>query len=212
MHAKIITAAALVLTIVFAAPSNATGVTISQLKELADLAEKTGVKEIVKQRLKDQVPPDFDPLTPDDAQYEDDFDPAGQPAIPLKCAESPDCAECFEPAHSRLNAVRTRFEKLRRIGQWTRTYKERAFALGNAMGGTHGLAGLAWTGERIKLEKQYKSFEASYKNKYGELLGELEGSLRQIAQCEDEVYGEEGWYERFAFTYYNFMADRYRWP
>ncbi|MGH8187405.1 MAG: hypothetical protein ACREUC_12665 [Steroidobacteraceae bacterium] len=184
---------------------------IGKLKELAKLAEQTGVQELIEERL-EGTPPDFDPLTPNDEQYEDDFDPAGQPDVPLQCAGSAECAECFEPAHARLNAVRTRFEKLRRIGAWTRTYKERAFTLGQAMGGMHGLAGLAWTGERIKLEKQFQSFESSYQDKYAELLGELEGSLRQIAACEESVYDEQGWYERFGFIYYNFMADRYRWP
>lgn len=184
---------------------------IDDLKELAKLAEETGVKELVEERM-EGTPSDLDPLTPNDEQYEDDFDPAGQPDVPLQCAGSEQCAECFVPAHARLNAVRTRFEKLRRIGTWTRTYKERAFTLGEAMGGMHGLAGLAWTGERIKLEKQFQSFESSYKDKYAELLTELEGSLRQIAACEESVYDEQGWYERFGFIYYNFMADRYRWP
>lgn len=203
---------AVLLTLGWTALPASAAMPISQLKDLAKLAEDTGVKELFEERLEGQAPSDLDPLTPDDAQYEDDFDPAGQPDVPLQCAGSEECAECFEPAHKRLNDVRARLEKLRRIGAWTRTYKERAFTLGQAMGGMHGLAGLAWTGERIKLEKQFKQFEAAYKNKYAELLTELQGSLRQIAACEQDVYGEQGWYERFGFIYYNFMADRYRWP
>jgi hypothetical protein len=35
-------------------------------------------------------------------------------------------------------------------------------------------------------------------------------ALDQIAACEEEVYGEEGWYNRYAFIYYQFMADRHR--
>lgn len=46
--------------------------------------------------------------------------------------------------------------------------------------------------------------------KYEELVEELRGSLDQIAACEEEVYGEKDWYNRFGFIYYQFMADRYR--
>jgi hypothetical protein len=212
VRAKVAIAAILSLILACTGTSVLAALPIGKPGELIDLAKKTGMKEIFDQVRQGKMPPDFDPLTPDDAQYEDDFDPAGQPQVPLQCAESDECAECFEPAHARLNAVRVRFEKLRRIGSWTRTYKERAFTLGQAMGGMHGLAGLAWTGERIKLERQFKSFESSYQSKYAELLEELEGSLRQIAACEQDAYDEQGWYERFGFIYYNFMADRYRWP
>lgn len=152
----------------------------------------------------------FEPLAPEDKAYDENYDPPGMPELPLQCAESEECADCFEPAYERLKKVRIRFEKLRRIYEWTKAYKDRAFALGDSAAGIHGLAGLAWVGERVKLERQYKQFEASYDAKYEELVAELRGALDQIAACEEKVYGEEGWYNRYGFIYYQFMADRYR--
>jgi hypothetical protein len=152
----------------------------------------------------------FETLAPEDAAYDEDYDPPGMPELPLECAESDDCAACFEPAYERLKNVRIRFEKLRRLYAWTKAYKERAFALGDSAAGIHGLAGLAWVGERVELERTYQRFEASYDDKYAELLDELRGSLEQIAECEEEVYGEDDWYNRFGFIYFQFMADRYK--
>ena len=141
----------------------------------------------------------YENLGPDDGQYEEDYDPKGMPEVPLQCAESDECRACFTPAYARLNAVRIRFEKLRRTYTWTKAYKERAFALGDSAAGIHGIAGLAWVGERVKLERQYKGFEASVDAKYEELMKELRGSLEQIAACEEKVYGEVGWFDRYGF-------------
>jgi hypothetical protein len=152
----------------------------------------------------------FDTLSPDDKGYDEDYDPPGMPELPLECDLSEKCATCFEPAYERLTKVRIRFEKLRRVYAWTKAYKERAFALGDSAAGIHGLAGLAWVGKRIGLEKSYKRFEAAYDDKYEELLQELRASLEQIAECEAEIYGEKDWYNRFGFIYYQFMADRHR--
>jgi hypothetical protein len=152
----------------------------------------------------------FEVLSPEDQAYDEDYDPPGMPELPLQCAESEKCAACFEPAYARLTAVRIRFEKLRRVYQWTKSYKERAFALGDSTAGIAGLAGLAWVGKRVELEKMYKQFEASVDDKYEELIQELRAALDEIAGCEEEVYGEEGWYNRYGFIYYQFMADRYR--
>jgi hypothetical protein len=152
----------------------------------------------------------FNTLAPEDAAYDEDYDPPGMPELPLDCAESDKCAACFEPAYERLKNVRIRFEKLRRLYAWTKAYKERAFALGDSAAGIHGIAGLAWVGERVELERSYQRFEGTYDDKYAELLDELRGSLEQIAQCEEEVYGEEDWFNRFGFIYFQFMADRYK--
>jgi len=186
-----------------------------QSDNLKKLLEETALKDTLDFFKKKTTNPkdwhkDWDLLSPEDEGYEEDYEPEGMPEVPLQCAESDECKDCFEPAYERLRNVRIRFEKLRRIYAWTKAYKERAFALGDSASGIHGLAGLAWVGERVKLERTYKQFEASYDRKYEELLHELRASLEQIAACEEDVYGEKGWYNRFGFIYYQFMADRYR--
>ena len=41
-------------------------------------------------------------------------------------------------------------------------------------------------------------------------MAKLEAALRQIAECEERVYGEKRWYDRWGFMYYEFMAARYQ--
>lgn len=182
---------------------------------LKKLLDETGLKDTVDFFKKKATDPkgwqkDWDLLSPEDKGYDEDYDPEGMPEVPLQCAESEKCASCFEPAYERLKNVRIRFEKVRRVYAWTKAYKERAFALGDSAAGIHGLAGLAWVGKRVELERSYKKFEATVDAKYEELRQELRASLEQIAACEEEVYGEKDWYNRFGFIYYQFMADRYR--
>lgn len=181
--------------------------------QLKEMLEEAGLKDTLDY-FKDKEPTewkeDWDNLTDEDKEYDEDYDPPGMPEVPLECADSSECAACFEPAYERLKSVRIRFEKLRRIYEWTKAYKERAFALGDSAAGIHGFAGLAWVGKRVELERTYKNFEATVEAKYEELLGELRGSLDQIAACEADVYGEEDWYNRFGFIFYQFMAAHYR--
>jgi hypothetical protein len=184
-------------------------------KELKDLAKKTGLDEIFDDFLTDpnegwKKLKDWSPLSPDDASLEEDYNPPGMPELPSNCLESAECAQCFPPANDRLKRVLVRFEKLRRVYAWTKAYKERAFALGDAAAGIHGIGGLAWISERFKIEKSYKQFEAAYDAKYAELISELKGALQDLAACEESVYDERDWYNRFGFIYYQFMADRYK--
>lgn len=184
-----------------------------EAEDLEKLLDESGLSDTLDY-FKDKTPTewkeDWDNLTEEDEDYDEDYDPPGMPEVPLACADSDECRSCFEPAYERLKSVRIRFEKLRRLYTWTKAYKERAFALGDSAAGIHGLAGLAWVGKRIELERTYKKFEATVEDKYGELLGELKTSLEQIAACEARVYGEEDWYNRYGFMFYQFMAAHYR--
>ena len=51
-----------------------------------------------------------------------------------------------------------------------------------------------------------KSFQATSVAKYEEIIGGLHEALLQLAACEEEFYGEEDWYHRYGFIYYQFMA------
>jgi hypothetical protein len=163
----------------------------------------------------------YDFLSKDDEAYDPNYRPPGMPQLPAHCAaardfptretsaESAECARCFEPAYENLNRLRYRFEKIRRIYVSTKNFNKRLIALGDSIAGSIPFAGLAWMKKRIEIEQSMKDFDGTYDSKYKELIGELEDVLKAIAECEEKVYGEKAWYERFGFIYHQFMADRY---
>jgi hypothetical protein len=149
-------------------------------------------------------------LSPDDAPYDPDYSPPGSPQIPLQCWKSPGCAACFNAAHGELNLVRYRFEKLRRVSERTRAFYTASLSFGDSVAGIHGVAGLGWQAERIKIMQAMKTFDGAHDAKYEELMAALEAALKKIAACEQTHFETADWYNRFGFIYYTFMADRYR--
>ena len=154
-------------------------------------------------------------LSNNDKALDPNYRPSGSPNVPSHCT-APDgkgsegCNDCFAAAHRKLTAVRTAFEKLRRVGATTRTFAAKSIAFGDSVSGIHGVAGLGWQPERTKIEQSLKNFETAYDAKYTELLGLLEAALRDIGQCELKHFNVPDWYDRYGFMYYTFMSDRYR--
>jgi hypothetical protein len=151
-------------------------------------------------------------LTEDDEKYDPEPDPAGQPKLPSLCQGDPKCNQCFAKPYANLESVRIRFEKLRRVGQSTTKMIADAVAFGDGASSIHGIAALAWNEEKKKIRASEKNFDASYDAKYHELLATLEGALHGIASCEESVFGSPGWYDRFGFVFYQYIADRYQGP
>jgi hypothetical protein len=52
--------------------------------------------------------------------------------------------------------------------------------------------------------------QSAYDNKYAQLMAHLKQELEAIAKCEEQVYGEKDWYQRYGFMYYEFMSGRYQ--
>jgi hypothetical protein len=152
----------------------------------------------------------FAPLTAEDKGYDPNYNPPGSPQIPSHCAGSNGCGDCYQTAYDELNAVRYRFEKLRRVYQSTKSFTAAALSFGDNAASIHGIAGLAWQTERRKIEQSIKNLDASYDGKYEELVGVLQKAIQHIGQCEAQYYKEPDWYNRYGFIYYSFMADRYR--
>jgi hypothetical protein len=159
----------------------------------------------------------YDALSKGDKALDPNYHPAGSPAVPSHCT-APDgkggegCNDCYAAAHRKLNAVRTAFEKLRRVGTTTRAFAAKSIAFGDSVSGVHGVAGLGWQPERAKIEQSMKGFEQAYDAKHAELVGLLEAALREIGQCEARHFNVPDWYDRYGFMYYTFMADRYKAP
>lgn len=152
-------------------------------------------------------------LAPEDGEYEPEYDPGGMPEIPASCKDNPQCEECFTKPYKELDSLRFRFEKLRKINRVTKNMLRDNIAFAD---GAANLAGgvvpLVWAKEKEKIRESEKNFNASYDAKYQELLATLKKNLQAIAQCEEKVFGEQGWYERYGFMYYQFMAATYRRP
>jgi hypothetical protein len=157
----------------------------------------------------------YGPLTKGDEALDPNYRPPGSPSVPAHCT-APDgksgesCNDCYASAYRKLTAVRTAFEKLRRVGATTRAFAAKSIAFGDSVSGVHGVAGLGWQPERTKIEQSLKDFEKSYDAKYHELAGLLEAALKDIGRCEQLHFNVPDWYDRYGHMYYTFMADRYR--
>lgn len=175
------------------------------VKKLGDLAKKADSG----QKAMDE----FDKLDPADSEYDPDFNPPGTPDLPLLCKNSQKCEDCFKEPHQELNSLRFRFEKLRKINRVTKKMLRENIAWGDAASNlAGGLTPLAWEAEKTKIRQSEKNFNASYDAKYEELTSSLLKVLQEISACEEKVFGETGWYERYGFMYYQFMVDAYRRP
>lgn len=184
--------------------------------------EPTSFKGRTKQALKDEFGPLVrqkindhkegkgpQELSPDDKGFGAGSS-RGQPKIPSQCAESAACRACYESAQADLKHLRFSLEKLRVIGSWTRKFTDKSIAFGDSVSGVHGVAGLGWQPERARIQESYEQFGKAYDSKYEELIGDLEGALREVGQCEAKHFKTADWYDRYGFIYYTFMADRYR--
>jgi hypothetical protein len=154
----------------------------------------------------------FKALTKDDETLDPNYSPPGMPHIPSKCAESGGCGACYEEAYASLKKSRINLERLRAVGAATKNLYEKGVAFGDNVSGVHGMVGMAWQAEKLKVAEAMKTFNNNYDNKHTELIAKLQESLQKISKCEAEHFNEDGWYDRFGFIYYTFMADRYkRW-
>lgn len=174
---------------------------------------KAGEVMIKSGKSLDNLNKEYENLSREDESMVPDYDPPGTPEVPSNCVDNDDlgCTECYGKAYAELNELRRNFEELRAVKQSTTNYVKAALALGDNTSGIHGVAGMAWQAERLKIEKSFKNFETVYRKKYAELVGRLESVLKEIDQCEAKHFGVNDWYNRYGYMYYTFMADRYQW-
>ncbi len=186
---------------------------------LKDLEDYVGDNPLAKKavdklkKLDEGKLEDLDPLAPDDAPYEPETDLPGTPELPSLCKDSSECEKCFKEPYEELQRTRLRFDKLRRVNRATKTMLRDSISFGDAAASAAGgLAPLAWNSEKTRIRASEKNFNQSYDAKYAELLETLEQALKGIAACEENVFDEESWYERYGFFYQQFMAEAYRRP
>ncbi|UII78408.1 hypothetical protein [Flagellimonas sp. CMM7] len=120
---------------------------------------------------------------------------------------SPGC-QCLAKAYADLHNDRYTIEKLLKIGQHTKKVTDFGISFGDNFSGVHAVSGLAWQTERAKVIKSIEKFDRTYGNKYNELIKKSYGTLLKIDHCE-KLLGEEDWYSKYGFIYYEFMKARY---
>ncbi|CAM1373923.1 hypothetical protein [Tenacibaculum xiamenense] len=116
--------------------------------------------------------------------------------------------DCLEEAYKELKKNQLSLEKLLKIAQHTKKITDYGISFGDNFSGVHAVSGLAWQKERAKVLKSIEKFDRSYKNKHAELMKRLHTTLMTIDRCEKKL-GEDHWYNKSGFMYYEFMKVRY---
>lgn len=129
--------------------------------------------------------------------------------INLGCFGNMTCEMCFNTAFSKINFYRRQLGRLRCIYNNTKSYKDAAVALGDNTSGIHAMAGIAWQKERANIMNTYKNLQKTYDTKSAEFLEGLGDSLQELNTCM-ALSGENNWYAKSGFIYFEFMQERYK--
>ncbi|MEM8764387.1 MAG: hypothetical protein AAGD88_11275 [Bacteroidota bacterium] len=116
--------------------------------------------------------------------------------------------QCLKKAYKDFNHNRYTLEKLKKIGIDIKKTVDFGLAFGDNFSGVHAVSGLVWQKERFKIIKKMESFDNTYTNKYNELIDLQYQVLQQIDYCE-KMLGEDNWYGRYGFIYYEFIKVHY---
>ena len=179
-------------------------------KAVKDLYKPIGDAAGTAGKNADAIKEKYDALTGHDKAVEPQPEPPGMPEVPLNCQQSANCSSCFTEAYEALRQARISFERLRAVWVTAKTVHDKGLALGDSMGSVHGIVGLQWQAERVRLESDWKNVQKSYDAKHAELSVKLQAALMKISECEKQHYSVDDWYNRYGFIYYTFMTDRYR--
>jgi hypothetical protein len=147
---------------------------------------------------------------PSDGGADPDYNPPGMPEVPTACAKDKKCEACYEEANKKIAKLRYSFEKLRILYKQTDDFVKAACAFGDSVAGMSSVGGLQWNHERHKIQKSFKDFETAYRNKHKELTDRLKGALEEVANCEEQYFGEKDWYSRYGFMFHSFIALHYQ--
>ena len=132
------------------------------------------------------------------------------PRVPAACAVDPRCSACFAPAYGNLSVVRGKLENNRIV---LANYTRRMNAIddaGRGLGSMHGGLGIVYMQNKVEWDQQRRHIAGIYDERYTALLTDLQAALRGIEACEQAYGNTPGWYDRFGFMYYEFMAARYK--
>lgn len=131
--------------------------------------------------------------------------------IAVSCNGEPSCETCFQTNFDKVNFYRRQLARLRCIYNNTKSFTDNAVAFGDNVSGIHAMTGLKWQQVRADILKNYKTMQGTYDRRYMEFMVGLEESLRELDTCM-YIAGENNWYVKSGFIYYEFMQERYKRP
>ena len=147
------------------------------------------------------------PLTPADESVWRSL--GGDPGIPYRCAEDPDCRACYEEPYGKFRLNRFKLAKARAILLNAKQYHDAMVSFADSLSSGLGAAGLGWTFARPKVELEWRKLKQVYRRKVDEFLFRIEEALRDMGICETRVYGDDDWYQRFGVLYLDFLRTTY---
>jgi hypothetical protein len=148
-------------------------------------------------------------LALDNNECTPDLNVEGNAMMPTRCRPGDPCTECYTHAYNELKFIRRQLARLHCIYSNTRNFNEKAIAFGDNVSGVHAINGLAWQSAKAEIVGAYESFKHTYDNKYAGMMQSLHNALMSIDGCEKQ-YGDEGWYARAGFIYFELMKEKYK--
>lgn len=185
------------------------GLDLPRALDLADVlgapASTTGVA-----RAADDFMRNVDSLDAEEAQCGSAYSDADGPTVPSTCAEQEDCRQCYQSAVRKIDFNRFYIERARCITAANVKMANSAMAFGDTSSGIHAVTGLSWQLQgKPQIQEAVTGLKRTYTRKAGQYLRGLEGSLRELGQCEARHYDERDWYQRYGWVYLNFMKAKY---
>ncbi len=156
-------------------------------------------------------PADYLPLDTGDALYDPITPDLTATQIPSSCAEagSP-CAQCVRNAEGVVQFNRNYLHVAWSVTNDTIRYAEKKVAFGDAVSGMHGAMALSWQlAGKPQIDQALGDLRKTYARKYQIYIGNIQGALRQMSECEQQNFATRDLYERFGFIYLEFLRSRY---
>lgn len=139
-----------------------------------------------------------------------EFSTSDNAMMSRSCTRESECEQCYTSAIRELNFVRRILGRLSCIYSNTKNFTNAAIAFGDNASGIHAVTGLAWQSARGEIVQSMNHMKQTYDQKYIGLIGSLERALKSIDRCEQQYGGQDGWYQRVGFIYFEFLKDKYR--
>jgi hypothetical protein len=158
----------------------------------------------------------FDYVDPKESVTKANFPPPGIPGLPSRAVNDP---------NDRMNKRLYEYQAIEAdIAKWVglletqrailleAEFKAKSITeLGDAVGGIHGLAGLAWIAAKSdsSIAASKKALYDSYDKNYLVLIKHCNEGLVKLGKMERTYYGDQDWYYLHGLPYYLYLRERY---